>query len=162
MDHPFSGDTLISSISAIDIGTMPDNWEPDEEKESSADETDEDEQEDEEPLDWTIELVDTYGSRAALPLSHDAELYPLVNAVPRRANFLDSTEPTEILFRRFEISLADFAVANPDFDGSSVVEVRFIFDRSEKGAIIIDDISVSNLIKGTIHVTRKPAKHQLG
>jgi dienelactone hydrolase len=140
LDSPFSGDTLIASISVIDIGTMPDDWEPDEEKDAPANENDEKE----EPLDWTIELVDTYGNRAALPLSHDSGLYPLVNAIPRRAGFLDSTEPTEILFRRFELSLADFAATNPDFAPSALVELRFVFDRSEKGAIIIDDISVSN------------------
>jgi len=140
LDSPFSGDTLIASISVIDIGTMPDDWEPDEEKDAPANENDEKE----EPLDWTIELVDTYGNRAALPLSHDSGLYPLVNAIPRRAGFLDSTEPTEILFRRFELSLADFAATNPDFAPSAIVELRFVFDRSEKGAIIIDDISVSN------------------
>ena len=140
---PLTGDSLIASISSIDIGTMPDDWEDDEGDAANDDEESDDEDKDEKPLDWTIELIDANGNRASLPLSHDSGLYPLVNAVPRRAGFLDSADPTEILFRRFEIALADFADTNKEFDASLVTQIRFVFDRSEKGAIIIDDISLS-------------------
>jgi hypothetical protein len=73
-------------------------------------------------------------------LSHDSELYPLINAVPRRARFLESEAPTEILFRRFELPLAAFVGNNREFDATSVKQISFVFDRSERGAIIIDDI----------------------
>jgi hypothetical protein len=79
-----------------------------------------------------------------LPLSHDEALYPLVQAVPRRASFLDANDPEEVLFRRFALPIDDFVAANPAFDPASLASVNFIFDRAEKGAIIVDDLSFMN------------------
>jgi len=142
---PVSGDVLIVSISAIDTGTMPDDWEDDEDEKEAEDEEDSaDEEKDEEPLDWTVELTDVNGNRASLLLSHDSALYPLVNALPRRAGFLDSSDPTEVLFRRFEFLLDDFAASNPDFDAATMSRIGFVFDQSEKGAIIVDNISITS------------------
>ena len=134
-----AGTIISASISDAGIGTLPDDWEGDDE-----DENDSNEEEDEEALDWTIELIDRNGQKASLPLSHDEALYPLVQAVPRRAAFLDSSEPEEVLFRRFTFSVADFAAANLSFDPASLTSISFVFDRPEKGAIIIDDLSITN------------------
>jgi pimeloyl-ACP methyl ester carboxylesterase len=139
-----SGTVLSASISDAGIDTLPDDWEEDEAVDDDADDDSEDE-EDEEPLDWTIELVDRSGQSASLPLSHDEVLYPLVQAVPRRASFLDSSDPEEILFRRFALPIDDFVVVNPSFDPASLASISFIFDRAEKGAIIVDDLSLMNL-----------------
>lgn len=131
--------TIVMSISAKGIGTLPDDWEEDEE----AEELNDDEDEKDLPLDWTIVVTDTTGVSASLPLSHDSPLYPQINAVPGRAGFLDSTEPTEVLFRRFEFPLDDFAVANPGIDLASLGKISFVFDRSPRGAVIIDDLSIT-------------------
>lgn len=142
LPEPIRADSLVMSLSAFSTGTLPDDWEEeggDEEEE----EPPEDASDDEEPLDWTIALTDSGGQTAALPLSTDSGLYPLINAIPRRAGFLDSTDPTEVLYRRFEIPLSEFVFANPDFDRSSIVAISFEFDQSAKGAIIIDDISIT-------------------
>jgi len=48
------------------------------------------------------------------------------------------------LYRRFEIPLSEFVFANPDFDRSSIATISFVFDRSTKGAIIIDDLSITS------------------
>jgi len=137
-----TGMVIVASIAASETGTMPDDWEDDEE--SNNDETDvDDEDEEDEPLDWTIVLTDSAGIRASLPLSHDSMLYPEVKAIPRRAGFLDSAEPTEVLFRRFEFPVDDFVAANSQFDPVSISQISFTFDRSKKGAIIIDDLSIA-------------------
>lgn len=138
------GESLVASISAIDIETQPDDWEEDEQEASDEEEPVAEDEEAEEPLDWTIELTDSNGNKAALPLSSDSGLYPLINATPRRAGFLDSADPTEVLFRRFEIPLQAFTATNPDFDAESIERVGFVFDRSKKGAIIVDDISLTH------------------
>ena len=126
---------------------MPDDWDEEgkgDSKEDSDDEEDKEEKEEKDtPLDWTVELLDSRGNRASLPLSHDSGLYPLINAIPRRARFLDSTDPTEVLFRRFELPVADFVAVGAAPDPGSLVQVSFIFDRSKKGAIILDDLSIS-------------------
>lgn len=139
-ESPVAGNTLIASLSAIDIGTMPVDWEEDE----SADEADEPDQQDEEKsLDWTIEFEDVSGTTASLPLSHDSVLYPLVNAVPRRAGFLDNEDKTEILFRRFEFPISDAESSAGTFNAGEITRISFVFDRSEKGAIILDSLSMS-------------------
>ena len=76
-----SGTDISASISDAGVGTLPKDWEGDEESGDDADSDSEDE-EDEEPLDWTIELVDRRGQSASLPLSHDEALYPLFPGRP--------------------------------------------------------------------------------
>jgi len=137
---PLGGELLVASISAIDVDTLPDDPEENEDEENAPNAADDAELEDDQPLDWTVEITDADGHRASLPLSHDSVLYPLINATPRRAAFLDAEEPTEILFRRFELPLAAFAGTNSDLDPESIVQISFVFDRSERGVIIVDDI----------------------
>ena len=136
--------SLILSLSAIDISTKPTGWK--DRPGSDIDDTIADEVEEETSplLDWTVELTDAAGHTATAPLSADSELYPLINAIPRRAKFLDDTKPTEILFRRFELPLADFVPASGDFNPTEIAQIRFVFDRSRKGAIILDGISVGS------------------
>jgi hypothetical protein len=122
---------LIASVSAIDIGTLPEDWDAgDDEAENDDDATDEEQ----ELLDWTVEVGHADGRSESFPLSRDSALYPLVNARPRRAAFLESAEATEILFRRFEFPVAGAA---------GVTRISFVFDRSPRGAIIVDDLSIS-------------------
>jgi dienelactone hydrolase len=143
LDEPVGAGTLSFSLSAANISTLPEEHDVETDTDVAAEKARSDDEDVAAPLDWTIELTDAGGHLASLPLSHDAVLYPLINAVPRRAGFLDSTDPAEVLFRRFEFALADFAAINPDFDRDTVQRVRFVFDLSRKGAIVIDDISVS-------------------
>jgi len=135
------GDALVLSASAIDIDTLPEGFEP-EKDDRSGEQADEDDEP--EPLDWTVTLTDAAGAEASLPLSHDSPLYPLVMAVPRRAKFLDDTAPTEVLFRRFELPLADFAEVNPALNRGSIATIRFTFDAADSGAVIIDDLSFAH------------------
>ena len=128
---------IVISLSAADVDTLPDDWEGDDTSEDKDDDTSDDE-----PLDWTILLTDSGGATASLPLSHDSPLYPQIRAVPRRAGFLDSEEPSEVLFRRFEFAVADFPSNDADFDRSSIVQLSFVLDRSPRGAAIVDDISM--------------------
>jgi len=94
------------------------------------------------PLDWTIELVDNLGNRANALLSSDSVLYPLIRGTPYRAEFLDDTKPAEVLFRRFELPVSNFRAQGPEFDASAIAAIRFVFDQTEKGAIILDSISI--------------------
>jgi len=133
-----AGSVIVASISDAGIGTLPDDWDN---ESSSA--TDEDEEQEKAPLDWTVRLVDRIGQSASLPLSHDEALYPLVQAVSRRALFLDDTDLAEILFRRFALPVADFLAVNPALDPTAIEVISFVFDRAQKGAIIIDDLSIA-------------------
>jgi len=46
--------------------------------------------------------------------------------------------------QRFAFELDDFVGVNPAFDPSAVREMRFVFDRSSAGAVIVDDIGFVN------------------
>jgi hypothetical protein len=131
------------SLSQAGVGSMPDDWEDesDDRETRRKAEAEEDEQEDA-LLDWTIVLRDVDGAEAGLPLSYDHALYPLVSAVPRRASFLDDNDPTEVLFRSYAFPLEAFSAANPSFDADSIATISFVFDGSEKGAIIMEDMSI--------------------
>jgi dienelactone hydrolase len=128
---PGSGGTLLLSLSQAGVGTLPDDWEGegDDDREDAV-------------LDWSILLRYEHGVEALLPLSHDHALYPLVHAVPRRASFLDENDPTEVLFRSYAFPLDAFVAANPSFDVDSIAMISFVFDGSDKGAIIMDDVSI--------------------
>jgi len=65
-----------------------------------------------------------------------------VHALRRRASFLDDNDPTEVLCRSYALALDDFVAVNPSLDVDSIVMISFVFDGSEKGAIIMDDISI--------------------
>lgn len=131
-----AGGRLILSLSQAGIDTLPDDWQDDAKSGNGGSGESEDE-----PLDWTIVLRDADGAEARLPLSHDHALYPQVQAVPRRAAFLDDTEPAEVLFRRYEFAIDDFTAVNPAFDVGRLAVISFVFDNSPSGAILLDDIS---------------------
>lgn len=139
-----SGSTLLFSLSQVGVETLPDGWEEKDEQARKIAKTTADESEGEEGalLDWSIVLRDGNGAEAELPLRHDQALYPLVHARPRRAPFLDDNDPTEVLFRSYALPLDDFVKANPLFDADGIAIISFVFDGTDKGAIIMDDISI--------------------
>jgi len=140
---PGSASTLVMSLSQVDVETLPDDWEdPGEDREARSKALADDGEQKDVLLDWTIMLRDVNGAEARLPLSHDHALYPLVHAVPRRASFLDDNDPTEVLFSSYAFSLEDFAATNSAFDPTSIAMISFVFDGSDKGAIIMDDLSI--------------------
>jgi predicted dienelactone hydrolase len=131
-----TGGRLILSLSEAGVESLPDDWE-DEGTSAGSDAADGDDT----PLDWTIVLRDAAGVEAKRSLSDDHALYPQVQAVPRRAAFLDANEPAEALFRRYEFAIDDFARTNADFDPGRLATISFVFDDSPRGAILLDDIS---------------------
>jgi dienelactone hydrolase len=94
------------------------------------------------PLDLTVELVDAAGNVARLPLSHFSLLQPQIEFYTRKARLLESrdAQPGEIIFQSYDFPLADFQATNPQFDPGQLVEIGFVFDRSERGVVVLDEI----------------------
>jgi dienelactone hydrolase len=94
------------------------------------------------PLDLTIELVDGSGNTASLPLSHYALLQPQIQFYTLKARFLESRDsrPGEVTFQSYAFPLADFQASNPQFDPDALASIRFVFDRSERGVVVLDEI----------------------
>lgn len=56
---------------------------------------------------------------------------------------IDFLPHSEIVMRRFRLPLRDFATANPKLNLAQLREVMFVFDRSQRGAIALDDIGLA-------------------
>jgi hypothetical protein len=100
------------------------------------------EDEDNIPPDLTVELVTAGGIRAGLPLSGFRSVPPILRS---RFTKLWNEENIygkdyEPALQTFELPLAEFCDENPELDVSSIERIRLVFDRSEEGVIIIDDI----------------------
>jgi hypothetical protein len=95
------------------------------------------------PLDWTIVLIDANGTEARLALSHVDLLYPQIKGETLRISMLSSTAPSEIVLRRYQFPVKDFAAVNPRLDLTHLHSVRFDFDRTARGAIMLSDIGLT-------------------
>jgi hypothetical protein len=45
--------------------------------------------------------------------------------------------------RRYRFALKDFAAANPKLDVTNLRSIRFEFDISARGAIVVDDVGLA-------------------
>lgn len=95
------------------------------------------------PLDLTVELVAADGAAVSLPLSRWAAV-PVPGA--RRLTRLGALEPLVAaggspspVMQTFTLPLTDFA-AGTGFDPARLRAVRFRFDRSPAGEILLDDV----------------------
>jgi dienelactone hydrolase len=98
-----------------------------------------------EPLDLSIELVAADGTTVRLPLSRFRAL-----PVPLESHFTKLPDESKLygdawepVLQTFELPLRAFAEAKPGFDSATVQEVRFVFDRSAEGVVIVDDVGFS-------------------
>lgn len=92
-------------------------------------------------IDWTISLTDAAGRTARLPLSHDQVLYPPVKGETHR---LGSIGPplSEPVMRRYRFALRDFVAEDTGFDSGELKQITFVFDRSPRGHIALDDVGL--------------------
>ncbi len=132
-------------FSLADAGESP---EPKHEK-ATADSTRAEESEDDEPeddddedqnIDLTVELADRAGRTVRLSLNQYAFLQPQVEAQVVKSRLFVDVEPAEPVFQLFALPLADFGARDPAFDVAALAEVRFVFDRTPAGVVILDDV----------------------
>ncbi len=104
------------------------------------------EEPDETPVDLTVELVDTAGNTARLPLSRfGIARKPLDSRIYRRAgrDAARFTNIYELIPQTFVMPVADFAAASPSFDPRQVAAIRLVFDKTEAGTIVVQHVGVS-------------------
>jgi dienelactone hydrolase len=93
-----------------------------------------------EPIDLTVEVVDSAGQVARLPLSHFSLLQPQLRGHLGKARFMSPFPASEAVLQHFEFPLAGFAAANPAFDPARLAQVRFRFDRTTAGVVVLDNV----------------------
>ena len=94
-------------------------------------------------MDLTLELRDRAGDAARLPLSHFSLLQPQLRGRLAKADSMQTLPTSEAVFQTFEFRLGDFATENPEFNPATLREVRFVFDRSPAGVVILDEVGLS-------------------
>jgi hypothetical protein len=98
------------------------------------------------PVELTIEAVDADGDVARVPLSrYGAPRRPLEIQVMRRGvrETQRFANKYELVLQTYVVPMADFVRAEPRFDASRLTAVRFVFDRTIAGTVIIDDVGFS-------------------
>ncbi len=111
-----------------------------------ADEGAEEEDEGPPPIDLTVELEDAQGRTARVPLSRYGPVRrPLEIRILRRQDLEAGTDHSELVLQSYHLPMSDFMEIAPDFDPTSVVAVRLVFDRVAAGEVVVDDIAFSRL-----------------
>ena len=98
------------------------------------------------PVDFTVELVDSAGHAARLPLSRfGIARHPLDARIYRREgrDAQRFTNIYELVPQTFVMPLADFTREVPAFDPRQIATIRLLLDKTEAGTIILDRIGMS-------------------
>lgn len=97
------------------------------------------------PVDFTVEVVSSSGIAASLPLSHFRPLAPPLKARFLKVKWLNDQnyKETEPVMQTFELPLAEFVKANPKFSPDTLRLLRLRFNKTEAGAILLDDVGFS-------------------
>ncbi len=92
------------------------------------------------PLDFTVELVTADGKTARLPLSSIGPIYKPFHIEYVKFNKLGfgrGDKDTEAVLQRYAVPLKSF----PGLASAQVREIRFRFDRSKEGVVVLDNIA---------------------
>ncbi len=98
------------------------------------------EETDKEPIDFTIQIVDSKGENLSFPLSTFSALQSELEVMILKTGFLTEEKESEKAFQTFYFPLEKLRNRNPKFDPKNVKEIRFVFDKTEKGVLCLDDI----------------------
>ncbi len=131
-----------------------------EEAEEEGREEEEDEDEEKPPLALTVAAVDADGDTARVSLTDYGPLRrPLTIRVLRRQDLERQrfADPWELILQHFSVPLSDFAAENRAFDPESLRSISLVFDRTEKGTVVVDDVGLAQLHPGflTARVPRR-------
>jgi len=167
--------TLDFLLAALDEKPDPREREDDEESEEDAgqdeggtaveDETD-DEADDEdsgdeedEAVDLSVKATDAAGNSAVVRLSDYGPIRKPLDIRVRRRNDADQFgEQWELVLQSFSIPLADFDGVDP----ATLSEIRLVFDLTEAGTVVVDDIGFSNLDPAFLRADRPTTGAETG
>ena len=89
------------------------------------------------PIDLTVEVVDRDGHAARLPLSAVRAVQPQLEARLTKVGFLSEQPNSEIVFQSYAFPLRAFVGIDP----TRVRVVRFLFDRTPKRVVVLDEVA---------------------
>lgn len=97
-----------------------------------------------ERLDLSLELTSTNGAVVRLPLSRFRAIPVVLKSRMTKLPNEDSlfSKRAEPVLQSFAIPLSAFAEADARFDPATLSSIRFVFDKSKKGVVAVDDLGV--------------------
>ena len=116
------------------------NDEKEKEEKADEDELSDDEDEGKKPIDFSIQMIDSTGQKVSFPLSSFSPLQREIEVIIWKVDFLVDDKQSEKVFQTFYFPAENFQGINSEFNISALKEIRFVFDKAEKGVIMIDNI----------------------
>ncbi len=120
------------------------------------DSDEDDEDDEEEPIDLSVSVTDANGETAKLQLSRYGPIRrPLEISILRRKDIERDrySNNFDLVLQSFSILLEDFEDANSRLDVTKLRSVRFVFDRSEAGTVVVDEVGFSALRPGFTRIS---------
>lgn len=146
-DPKSSGKWLINNNSEgeEDLEEEAKNDEPEEEPASIEDNEEEESEEKkaEKPLDFTIHLIDSAGQSVEFLLSEFSPLQREISVTIWKADFLKGNSQSEKVFQTFSYNLEEVSKLNPSFTPTQLKTIKFVFDQSSSGVVVVDNIGFS-------------------
>jgi hypothetical protein len=93
-----------------------------------------------EPIDLSIVIIDAAGNQSALPLSSYSFLSRQLEPKLMKADFMTDIDGSDLVFQVFFYPLSSFRDINDTLDIGHIREIQFVFDRTEEGVVVIDNI----------------------
>lgn len=119
-----------------------DNTNEDDENEEEDESEEDDEDKKKEPIDFTIQLTDRNGEIVSTLLSEYSYLQPQIEKNLMKLDFMSSNPNSEAVFSSFYLPLSSLSSKNPLFEWGNLSEIKFIFNQTEKGVIILNNIAL--------------------
>jgi len=96
------------------------------------------------PIEFSVELIDGSGTAIRRPIMDFMPVPPIIRSrfskLPgEKRLWKNDYEPT---MQTFELPLHEFLEDAPGFDPRELQEIRFVFDRTPKGVVILDNIGL--------------------
>jgi dienelactone hydrolase len=93
------------------------------------------------PLGFTIKINDNNGQSASVLLSQQKQLYPQIRNKPKTTRYMDKRPFSEAVMQYYQFNMSDFLAVNPKLNVANLSTVSFVFDQSEQGEILLDDVA---------------------
>lgn len=119
---------------------------------SGSEEDDEDEEKP--PLRLSVQLVDSNGRSGKVLLNRYGPVRRPIEIRIQRRDDQTYAGNTEMVLQSYSIPLADFVSgSSSDLDLSRIKEIRFLFDESKAGTVVLDEVGLSQMDPAFLRVT---------
>jgi dienelactone hydrolase len=97
------------------------------------------------PLELSVQVEDASGSTASVILNRYGPVRRPIEIRIQRRRDQRYQGNTEMVLQSYSIPLEDFSRAEPELDLSTLREIRFVFDRSVAGTVVLDEVGLSRM-----------------